>query len=146
MPLLMCPPTPQQHPVLVPVGMFSPVAGGHALGVDFARHAPWRGLPWSPLDGSASATAATAADLAPAPAPLCHSGAPLAPTRARAPLRSPGHAPQPRTDFGAGGVRCRVDWTVDAWKVRSDDRQAVSPGFEISFGSSGGTTCLTLRV
>eukprot|EP00927_Polykrikos_kofoidii_P041827 TRINITY_DN3568_c0_g1_i2.p1 TRINITY_DN3568_c0_g1~~TRINITY_DN3568_c0_g1_i2.p1 ORF type:complete len:312 (-),score=52.33 TRINITY_DN3568_c0_g1_i2:44-886(-) len=47
-------------------------------------------------------------------------------------------APQPHTltrNMSTNSGRFRVHWTVDARKLRGNDKQAVSPPFELSFGS-----------
>jgi len=50
---------------------------------------------------------------------------------------APPPAPQPQTltrAFSVNSGFCRVHWTVDARKLRGNDKQAVSPPFELSFG------------
>ncbi|CAE8669697.1 unnamed protein product [Polarella glacialis] len=53
-------------------------------------------------------------------------------------IGAPPLAPQPQTLTRAFSVKSgffRVHWTVDARKLRGNDKQAVSPPFELSFGS-----------
>lgn len=63
-------------------------------------------------------------------------------------LASPSVAPQPQTiscKFLSERGVFQVDWTVDARKVRGNDRQVVSPAFELPFaGSSSGDEQLVI--
>jgi len=61
-----------------------------------------------------------------------------APAPAPTPQGAGGPSPQPQTltrSFSIGSACFRVHWTVDARKLRGNDKQAVSPPFPLAFGS-----------
>jgi len=61
-----------------------------------------------------------------------------APAAASAPVLAVPAAPQPQTlmrSFSLSTCNVRIQWHVDARKLRGNDKQAVSPPFELSFGN-----------
>uniref|UniRef100_A0A7S4SJR8 Uncharacterized protein n=1 Tax=Alexandrium monilatum TaxID=311494 RepID=A0A7S4SJR8_9DINO len=125
-------------PVMLPVDAGLPA--GDAPGQQ-QQHAPGRGAGWpepapmAPVPtlaaaGGGAGSIEVSASAVPAAVP-----ASIAPgTDDLAPLA----APQPQTltrAFSINSGYFRVHWTVDARKLRGNDKQAVSPPFELSFGN-----------
>merc|ERR1719217_1037191 len=102
-------PTDVGGPVVIQPIILPAMWAGVPMPVEF-QASPNRGLRWPP-EQAGPATASSEMHQQPVPATSSS---------------TPGPA--------AGGGAYRVHWTVDARKLRSNDKQAVSPPFELSFG------------
>merc|ERR1740130_529695 len=75
-------------------------------------------------------------------APYTATASSSAPDASAAPVLAAPAAPQPQTlmrSFSLNTSTYRIQWHVDARKLRGNDKQAVSPPFEISFGGQAVT-------
>jgi len=136
---------PQHHMqmVMVPVAMMPQDMGGQAVQFNggpqggpeqLPLQRPDRGARW-PSVPEANAINITAGMIEGAAEPAPTAPGALAPA---AESGSSGPSPQPQTltrTFSINSACFRVHWTVDARKLRGNDKQAVSPPFELSFGS-----------
>jgi len=128
---MMYAPHPQMQMVLMPVTMVPPEMGGQA--VQFGM----QDMSQMPLQPNPNRGARWPEPMPTVPEPnaVHHSSAPPPPTPDAS---SDAGAPQPQTltrTFSINSACFRVHWVVDARKLRGNDKQAVSPPFELSFGS-----------
>lgn len=132
-------------PVVVPVTMGMGVGMGMSVGSDMSNvMAPVAPAPLS-MGSWSTGPAPSPPGAAPVPAAMGSGEQPVAADQEQLQQQQQPSAPQPHAaapqpqtldrHFSIASGNHRIHWTVDGRKLRGNDKQAVSPPFELPFGS-----------